>query len=528
MMQSFVRRHFLCSVLLLGVATQTAVGQSSQDARAKLSLGSALSLALAGNPSVLLARAQEESAQGAAQIQGGAFDLTLNAQGGATRANDPLRLSDRNNLLLGGFDMRYNLTDTTSTQAGFTQLFANGLQANLVATHTTTMSTLSPVQATPRQSVGALTFQLRFPLLRNAGDVTGAPLRAAQLEASAARGDLEFTVSQTLLNTTLVYWEYLGRAQRLAIARASEARGEESVNELRKLIAADQVPEAEINLARANQNDRRSTRIAAEQGLLESRRNLGRSIGLSAQATMAIGELADGFPEYGGETIDSSAHREALIARALETRSDLSTLRQRQQAAQILLDAARKNESPQLDLVLGVTQTGLAEGASPAAIGRAFGQNYGPGYGGTLIFQMPLGNNAARGQVRQQAAQAQALRVRIHELGHAIASGIETSASAMLRAVDQLKEADAAVKAYAVGLSNERTKRRLGLSTLLDVLNVEDRYNNALVSVVQARQAYASAIAQFRFDTNTLLSREGDSYSARVGELFNPSVSLAP
>jgi outer membrane protein TolC len=141
---------------------------------------------------------------------------------------------------------------------------------------------------------------------------------------------------------------------------------------------------------------------------------------------------------------------------------------------------------------------------------------------------MPLGNNAARGQVRQQAAQAQALRVRIHELGHAIASGIETSASAMLRAVDQLKEADAAVKTYAVGLSNERTKRRLGLSTLLDVLNVEDRYNNALLSAVQARQAYASAIAQFRFDTNTLLSREGDSYSARVGELFNPSVSLAP
>jgi len=65
------------------------------------------------------------------------------------------------------------------------------------------------------------------------------------------------------------------------------------------------------------------------------------------------------------------------------------------------------------------------------------------------------------------------------------------------------------------------------LSTLIDILNVEDRYNNALLSAVQARQAYANAIAQFRFDTGMLLSREGDSYNARVGELFNPSAGVA-
>ena len=137
---------------------------------------------------------------------------------------------------------------------------------------------------------------------------------------------------------------------------------------------------------------------------------------------------------------------------------------------------------------------------------------------------MPLGNNTARGLYRQQAAQVDAQRIRINELGHSISNSIETSAYAVLRATEQLTEADAAVKAYAVSLENERTKRRLGLATLIDTLNIEDRYNNALLAAVQAREAFASAIAQFRFETSTLLSREGDAYSARVGDLFTPAV----
>lgn len=516
----------IIAVVLLGALTQTAQAQRLQDARAGLSFAAAISAALSGNSSVLLARTQEDAAQGAAQSARGIFDFTLNAQGGATRVNDPLKESDRNALLLGGFDLRSNLTDTTTTQAGATRLFANGLQANLVATHTTSMSNIFPVSSTPRQSIGALTFQLRVPMRRNSGNVTAAPLRAAELEALAARGDLEFAVSNIVLISALGYWDYLAKTQRLTIARNSEKRGEESLDELRKLIAADELPQAEINLGLASQNDRRGARIAAEQALLESRRVLGRALGFSAEATMAIGELVDGFPEYSGVTTDFVARREALIARALEMRSDLVTLRQRQEAAQILFDAARKNELPQLDLVLGVTQSGLAEGSSPAAFGPGFGRNFGQGYSANLVFQMPLGNNAARGLIRQQAALVEAQRIRINELGHLISGSIETSSYAIVRALEQLKQADAAVKTYAVGLENERTKRRLGLSTLIDILNVEDRYNNALLSAVQARQAYASAIAQFRFEAGMLLSREGDSYTARIDELLTPTASV--
>lgn len=513
-----------CASLLLGVVSQNAQGQRIQDLPRGLSLEAALSAALSGNSNVLLSLTQVEVAQSVVQQQRGPFDLTLNAQGGSTRNIRPLREAERLSFLPGGFDLRYQLTDTAIAQAGVTQLFMNGMQANLVATYTNNADSTFPAFGTPRQGIGAVTFQLRVPILRNAGDAVGAPLRSAEIESSAARVELEFTVTQILLNSALLYWDYLGKTQRLAISRTSERRGEEQLDEIRKLIAADELPQAEINLVQASLNDRRSARIAAEQALLESRRALGRSLGLSAQATMAIGDLADAFPEYAGVSIDTVARKEELTLRALDTRSDLMALRQHREAAQILLDAARKNERPQLDLVLGATQSGLSEGASPGAIGPAFTQNFGPGYNANLIFQMPLGNNTARGLSRQQAALVDAQRIRIDELGHSISNSIETSAYAVLRATEQLTEADAAVKTYAVSLENERTKRRLGLATLIDTLNVEDRYNNALLAAVQARQVFASAIAQFRFETGTLLAREGDTYSARVGELFTPAV----
>ena len=514
--------QFFC---LLCAFSNIAQAQSSQDKSRGLSLSAAISSALSENSNILLARSQEDLARGAVQNARGIFDLTINAQGGLTSTKDPLTLSTRNTYLANGFDLNYNLSEVATTQAGATQLFSNGLQTSLVATHTNTISNLYPIAGTPNQSTGLLIFQLRLPILRNSGDYVSAQLRSAELEAEAARGDLEFTASNIVLNTALAYWDYQAKTQRLKIARNSELRGEESIDELRKLIAADELPKAEINLSLASQNDRRVSRIAAEQAQLESRRTLGRLLGLSAIDTMAIRELADELPEYNNMSIDSLVSlREAIIARAMIARTDLLTLKIRQNAAEILLDAAKKNARPQLDFVFGVAQSGLAEGSPRGSLGPAFGQNYGPGYSGTLIYQMPLGNNAALGSIQQQAALVNSQRIRINELGHSIGNSIETSTFAMIRAVDQLKEAEAAAKTYAAGLSNERTKRRLGLSTLIDVLSVEERYNNALIASVQARQAYASAIAQFRFEASMLITRDGNSYNARVSDLFNPDI----
>jgi len=516
---------FILACSLLFAISNIAHAQSIQYISRGLSLSSAISAALSGNSNILLAKNQEDLVRGAVQNARGIFDLTMNAQGSVTNTKDPLTLSTRNTYSANGFDLRYNLTEVATTQAGASKLFSNGLQANLVATHTNTISNLYPPSDTQNQSIGALTFQLRVPILRNSGNSVSAQLRAFELEAEAARGDLEYTASNIVLSTALAYWDYQAKTQRLKIARNSELRGEEILEELRKLIAADELPKSEINLGLASQNDRRVSRIAAEQVQLESRRSLGRLLGFGASDAMAIRELTDELPEDNGVSIGPLvSFSEEIISRALAARTDLLTLKIRQNAAEILLDAARKNARPQLDFIFGLTQNGLAEGAPRGSLGPAFGQNFGAGYSGSLVYQVPLENNAALGSIQQQAASVTSQRIRINELGHSISNSIETSIFAMLRAVEQLREAEAAVKTYAAGLTNERTKRRLGLSTLINVLSVEERYNSALISVVQARQAYANAIAQFRFEASMLITRDGNSYNASVNDLLNPNI----
>ena len=74
---------------------------------------------------------------------------------------------------------------------------------------------------------------------------------------------------------------------------------------------------------------------------------------------------------------------------------------------------------------------------------------------------------------------------------------------------------------YRVSVKNEETKRSLGSATLIDVLNIEDRLNNALIARLQYQQAYASALAQLLFEAGQLVrGSEDDKYSVDFKQLM--------
>ena len=68
-------------------------------------------------------------------------------------------------------------------------------------------------------------------------------------------------------------------------------------------------------------------------------------------------------------------------------------------------------------------------------------------------------------------------------------------------------------------LRNELTKRRLGLATLIDVLNVRDRLDGAQLSLLQLRQEYASLIAQVLFDSGLLVLPAPGGYDVDLQRL---------
>jgi outer membrane protein TolC len=97
---------------------------------------------------------------------------------------------------------------------------------------------------------------------------------------------------------------------------------------------------------------------------------------------------------------------------------------------------------------------------------------------------------------------------------------------ALRRSAQQLQEVDEAVRRFAITLRNEETKRQLGTSTLIDVINVQDRLINAALLQIQQRQSYATAIAALRFEIGQIVRARDDAFEVRLADLlsndFNP------
>jgi outer membrane protein TolC len=95
--------------------------------------------------------------------------------------------------------------------------------------------------------------------------------------------------------------------------------------------------------------------------------------------------------------------------------------------------------------------------------------------------------------------------IQTDQLSRNIISSVVVDLSALQRGREQIEKAQQSSDGFEKALETEREKLKLGNSTLINTIQTEQNFTNALLQVVAARQQYASAIAQLRFDTGTLV-----------------------
>lgn len=535
----------LATGVLLG--TLTFVAGPAAWAQDGLSLRDALRESLRSNPATLLQRQQIFASRGAVMQTEGQFDPVLNATVSRSNALRPLRQDERTAISSGGIPdpirtalgmdpvvptsidrQNSNLVDYST---GVLAQLRNGMTLGASVGITTSWDNLSQNSGIPPQSSGRIGFTLRAPLLRNAGrNATTANLDAAELELSAARSDLVFTNAQTLLGVALSYWEYLAAYRRLDIARDSEQRSARLVEEVQKLIAAQEMPAADAQLVQASLNERMANRIAAEQAVAEGRRNLGAQIGLAAERGYTLPAPADDFPAFDGKSIlvDTPSRSVALLGQALSRRADLQAAQLRESAANRRVASARSGLKPQVDLNFSVNYGSLVESRTPFAIGPVMStHSVGPSLSATLSAQLPWKNSAAGGVLLAQSAARDASTIRLRNLQDAIGINLQTSVQALVRSAQQLARASEATRFYHQSVESESTKRRMGMSTLIDVINMQDRLTNALLAEVQVRQSYANAIARLRFETGAIVTPVADGFEIAIDDFFLPRFDVA-
>ncbi|HVT18283.1 MAG TPA: TolC family protein [Thermoanaerobaculia bacterium] len=484
---------------MAGFAPRSSVVAAEQLSSAGgLSLFDAVQLALEHDPNVAIEQARLAAARGALEVATGKFDPVLGSD--VTEADTRIPLSASTS----------QRNRTLQEDLALTELFRAGLS---IQPKIQLLRSEDLTAGTGAANTGTVFFQVRQPLLRGRGRrATAAGELAAGREVEASRLDVRHTVAQRVLAVGTQYWTVQAAVANLQALRASESSSRELLDNTRKLIAADQVPAAELVQLEANMAAKESARIGGERQLFQARYDLGREIGLDP---MEIGRLplpGDSFPglRASEEFLLQEAGR--YLDEALRRRADLLAARDRQSGAAILRQAAENALLPQLDLVLAPAYSGFSSGSSAGDLIAPLYRNV-PGASASLSLALswPIWNHVARGALVQSDAALRQSALAVDLLVKSIGASVPVAVDAVGRDARQLDRAREAVRLFERAVVNEEKKLRGGTSTILDVITQRDRLDAARQVVVAAELALAVALLRLRFETGTLLGGEKET-----------------
>ncbi|MYN04194.1 TolC family protein [Pseudoduganella sp. DS3] len=511
------KRRGVCAALAMALAGSPAAYAAAPPLR----LVDALHRALSANPDLQVQQAATEAARGQLQQATGQFDTVLGAGAEYARQQVPSPLPGA----LQG------TTYSAGYRAGARKQLRSGptLGASLDA-KSYQDSALPGAQAPATVTLGVT---LNLPLLRGRGGREVAAIEdAASLQLQASELALRDSAAQALHRTLSAYWAYAIQFALEQVARDSEQRSRELLASTQKLVDAAEKPRGDLVLLQADLADRVASRQAAALALSEARIALGRLLGMDGAAIAALAAPADALPAILAIGMPAEAQLIQLRTAARQRRPDLAALGAQVAAAQRQTEAAQHRLLPDLNLQLGVGYAKAHDGSNRYPWwGEAGRVQHGASLSARLVYEFPLQNNAARGTLRERAAQLEQAALRQRDLEAAVAAGIDSAVASLATRSAQLQVAQQALALYERAVGQEMVKQKNGIATLIDVINVESRFINARTSYLQTYLAYAQAMARLRYESGTLLPVAGTRFELDPAELagLGPLASqLAP
>jgi outer membrane protein TolC len=237
-------------------------------------------------------------------------------------------------------------------------------------------------------------------------------------------------------------------------------------------------------------------------------------MGIPTADIVALPAPADDFPRL-GQGLPQLALMTNNIAYAkmgIASRQDLLALGERNKATKARLQAAANRVKPKLDLELSLGYDGATSGSSlQRALQTVEMRQEGPDWSTGLTLNYPLGNNTGLGDLAQLLASYRQGALRELELIRTIQKEIAVVCSNLVNIDRELERTDEALTNYTTAVANEQEKYLMGETTLLDLLYIEDRRDNALLSRISILQRAAGSLARLRFETGKLVSFVNDA-----------------
>jgi outer membrane protein TolC len=403
---------------------------------------------------------------------------------------------------------------------------------------------------TPPQFFSSVFGTLTMPLFRGRGASTAAPERAARALADSEEHQLRHVASETAFRAVLSYLDVIAAQERVRILEGSAARQQQLLDLSQQRVTAGDLAQAEVARVQARVARVNGSLELARANLVSARVALADTLGVSVESVDAAPMATEAF-SAGSATIPAI---EQLFSQALAMRRDLRAAALRREASIELLAAARADARPLFDVEItaGMSnlfdspffryfadergaivsrQTGVPVSATtgsavtparayryfdPRGYRRAFTGRYEPFATVRLTFELPFGNNDARGRVAQAQADLERASTQYGEIPRLMHERIADVTGAVARAAAGVEQAQVAAARNQETLESALRLFRTGDQTLIDAITTEESLVGDELLLLTQRQAYLSALARLKFELGELVLVDGSGTTERL------------
>lgn len=512
----YLRLSLARTVLLLTLLTGGGLCVGSASA---VELGAVVARSLENNPGILATRGDVAAARARITAEAAAFDPRFELASGlrADRIPGVAPIDEnRSTSVDGRFDVLQPLESGIDVGAGITVEQARTSQRF-------TADGVSGTQTDPTANTANLRVFMNMPLGRGRGpEQTLFALTSAELDGEASSADREHRVAEVVNAVINAYWRYRAAQASLELAEAAEQRRRAFIRQIDRLIESDQRPASDRNLAMATLTERISERISAEQALNAARIALAELIAVPVEELAALGPASSAFPEPAASRVPAIDRSADLLA---ANRADLRAADIRHQAAMLALRSAMLDQRPDLSLNLEAGFASRLDGGSTIDILNPDRDYGGPNVGARINYRWSHGERGVSARVAEREALVDANRLNLRAQRNNVLAAIRTSRDDVLSAGQLVGSARDAVALFQTTVEGERVRYSLGVATLIDLLELEDRLDRAVGARIASEREHAQALSRWLFESGQLLVPLDDDaagFEVRLTPLLTP------
>ena len=251
----------------------------------------------------------------------------------------------------------------------------------------------------PNQGQSRLALSYRQPLLRGAGRKYNRALIAlASIDTQAARDQFLAELEQHLFDVSRAYWTLYQERALLLQKRRSVEQVAELLRILQKRQSLDVVT-SQLVRAQAGYEQRRAAIVRADAAVRDSEARLRLLVNDPA---LPFGPSYELVPDESPYAIPARVDFHTAVATAIHNRPDLGRVMQEIKMGAVRVEMSQQELLPALELLLETYVMGLDGGDNVwGAVGGQFGDGA-PSYTAGLVFEVPIGNRAARARLERR------------------------------------------------------------------------------------------------------------------------------